>query len=298
MKQDVAGIAALVRRTIFVIFACALIAGSATFFLFFRAAAIDHVEDEALALMNAALAVRAYTVDEVRPIVRDGSYENFHPQSVPSYAAQAVFRRLSTAEGTYSYREAALNPTNPNDLATSFEARIIQRFRQGDADGAVSGVRERDGVTQLYQARPIRIQDKACLECHSKPSRAPDSMLAKYGRDGGFGWEMGEVVGIQMLTVPIDNEFATIYEVLAIYFGILVILFVVVSIFVIRPLQRNVIRPLRELAESAERASLRDDDDALPVRGAQEVRTLAVSINRLRRSLHVAMQWDRKGGGE
>lgn len=289
MKQDVAGIASLVRRTIFIIFACALLAGSAAFFLFFRSAAIDHVEDESLAMMDAALAVRAYTVDEVRPIVKERSPNTFHQQSVPSYAAQSVFQRLSTSDNSYSYREAALNPTNPDDLATNFEARIIKRFRQDDAEKSVSGLRETDSGTQFYQARPIRIQDKGCLECHSTPERAPDPMLAQYGSDGGFGWEMGEVVGVQMLTVPVDKEFATIYEVLAVFFAILVILFIVVSIFVVRPLQRNVIRPLRELAETAERSSLRDDDTELPAHGAAEVRRLAESITRLRRSLHVAM---------
>lgn len=279
-------IAALVRRTVFVVFASALLAGSAAFFIFFRAAALDHVRDEASALMDTALAVRGYTVDEVRSRLDDQTGE-FHRQSVPSYAAQAVFERLNS--GGYSYREAALNPTNPDDQATAFEADLIKRFRRGTEDNAISGVRQRDGKMEFYQARPIRIQNEACLECHDTPERAPEAMLAKYGRDRGFGWEMNEVVGIQKLTVPMDKEYATIYEILAIFFVILFVLFIIVSIVVVRPLQRHVIRPLRDLAAAAERASLRGGDDQLPTRGALEVRRLATAVQRLRHSLQIAL---------
>lgn len=285
--EDAADIAALMRRTVFVVFACALIVGSAAFFIFFRAAAFNHVRDEARALMDTALAVRGYTVDEVRPPLNYEISNEFHRQSVPSYAAQAVFQRLDS--GGYRYREAALNPTNPDDQATAFETELIKRFRDGIEDNTISGIRERNGTTQFYQARPIRIQDEACLVCHDTPERAPAPMLAKYGRDGGFGWEMNEVVGIQMLTVPMGKEYAMIYELLAIFFTILLILFVVVSIVVVRPLQRNVIRPLRDLAAAAERTSLRGGDDPLPTGGASEVRCLAAAIERLRHSLAVAL---------
>lgn len=139
----------------------------------------------------------------------------------------------------------------------------------------ISGTRQENGITEFYQARAIRIEDQACLECHSTPERAPDPMLTEYGADGGFGWEMGEVVGVQMLTVPIDKEYAMIYEILAIFFTLMVILFAVISIVVVRPLQRNVIRPLRELAVVTERASLRGGDDPLPQYGAAEVGTFA-----------------------
>lgn len=289
-EKDVADIAALVRRAVIVVFGCALVAGSTAFFITFRSAAYEHVQEEASALMDTALAIRAYTVDEVRPKIRgnrEHDPEQFHEQTVPSYAAQAVFQRLDS--GGYSYREAALNPTNPDDRATAFEADLIKRFRDDNEQEQISGTRQRDGVTQFYQARPIRISAPACLACHSTPERAPEPMLTKYGRHGGFGWELGEVVGIQMLTVPIDSEYATIYEILAIFFAIMVVLFAVVSIVVVRPLQRNLIRPLRELADATERASLRGGDEPLPEYGAYEVRRLSRAVARLRRSLRTLL---------
>ena len=292
--EQTTDIAALVRRTVFVVFASALLVGSAAFFIFFRAAAFDHVRDEASALMNTALAVRGYTVDEVRPRLDFQTGKEFHRESVPSYAAQAVFQRQNS--GGYSYSEAALNPTNPDDQATAFEADLIKRFRRGTEDNAVSGMRQQDGSLIFYQARPIRIQDEACLECHDTPERAPEPMLAQYGRGGGFGWEMNEIIGIQKLTVPMDEEYATIYEILAIFFVILLVLFIIVSIVVVRPLQRHVIRPLRDLTTDAERASLRGGDDELPTHGALEVRRLAAAVQRLRRSLRVALGEQRDSG--
>lgn len=112
-------------------------------------------------------------------------------------------------------------------------------------------------------------------------------MIAQYGDKNGFGWTLGETVGIQILTVPIEDEFRSIYELVAIFFAMLVLLFLVVSLMVTLPLQRNVIQPLRKLADIAERSSLRGDDFPLPKNGAGEIQQLSEAISRLRTSLNV-----------
>jgi hypothetical protein len=40
------------------------------------------------------------------------------------------------------------------------------------------------------------------LECHSTPEAAPKSLSATYGRGGGFGWQLNEIVGPQIISVP------------------------------------------------------------------------------------------------
>jgi nitrate/nitrite-specific signal transduction histidine kinase len=114
-------------------------------------------------------------------------------------------------------------------------------------------------------------------------------MLDLYGDKNGFGWKMGETIGIQILTVPVEDEFRSIYELVAIFFAMLVTLFIVVSLMVTLPLQRNVIQPLRRLAEMADRSSSRCDGAPLPQGGAGEIQQLSAAISRLRASLNVSM---------
>ena len=55
---------------------------------------------------------------------------SFLPQSVPAYSANEYFKQLRKKFPDYSYREATLNPTNPVNRATDWEADIVRYFRQ------------------------------------------------------------------------------------------------------------------------------------------------------------------------
>src|SRR5262245_31499778 len=79
-------------------------------------------------MMEAALSMRGYTVGEVRPLLPYDP-ETFHRQSVPAYAATAIMNQLRKKYSDYAYKEAALNPTNPNNRAADWEADIVNTFR-------------------------------------------------------------------------------------------------------------------------------------------------------------------------
>ena len=282
-------ISSLVRRATVLVFVFALVVGSATFYFFFNAATMRHVEDEARTLLSLAMASRSYTIENISPLLSQLPDDTFHAEQVPSFAAQTLFRSIIVDETNYTYREAALNPTNPLDQADKFEAELIAEFRRNSDSTETQGVRQIEGAATFYIARPITISNQACLECHSTPNAAPPAMLALYGDKNGFGWKMDETIGIQILTVPVEDEFRSIYELVAIFFAMLVTLFIVVSLMVTLPLQRNVIQPLRRLAEVADRSSLRDDNAPLPEGGAGEIQQLSAAISRLRASLNVSM---------
>jgi hypothetical protein len=153
-------------------------------------------------MMEASLAVRAYTVGEIQPLLAPHMGDRFLPQSVPAYAATQAFGRLREHHGEYTYKEATLNPTNPRNRATDWEADVVELFRNHPDRQEVFGERETPGGRSLYLARPIRIEYEGCLVCHSTPERAPPSMLARYGANNGFGWAKDEVVGAQVVSVP------------------------------------------------------------------------------------------------
>jgi hypothetical protein len=48
------------------------------------------------------------------------------------------------------------------------------------------GERDTPMGKSLYLARPIR-NEAQCSTCHSTPSAAPRTLIARYGNDNGFG---------------------------------------------------------------------------------------------------------------
>ena len=128
----------------------------------------------------------------------------FHPQSVPAFAATEIFTYLRGKYPEYFYKEATLNPTNPRDRATDWEADIVNQFRGNPALLEYLGTRETATGTALVLARPLQIKNVSCLTCHSTPDKAPPEMRKLYSDANGFGWKMDEIIGAQVVAVPMS----------------------------------------------------------------------------------------------
>jgi hypothetical protein len=150
----------------------------------------------------------------------------FHPQSVPAFAATEIFRYLREKFPDYFYKESTLNPTNPRDRATDWESDVVNQFRAGSSLAEFIGTRAASTGTALFLARPIKVNNVSCLECHSTPDKAPTEMIKLYGGDNGFGWKLDDVIGAQIVSVPVsvpvrmaENAFRAIVVWLAGAFG-------------------------------------------------------------------------------
>lgn len=251
----------------------------------------DEVVRNARLMMEAATSVRTYTINQIQPHLIKQLEEVFLPQTVPAYAATEAINQLQKKYPDYSYKEATLNPTNPRDRASDWEADIVQQFRQhADLKELVS---ERQSSTgrSLFIAKPIQITNPACLQCHTTAAMAPPTMIKVYGEANGFGWKLNEIVGAQVVTVPMeipirnaDRAFTTFMASLA---GVFLVVFVVLNLM----LSWLIIRPIRKLSQAADRISTGDfQEPEFVEKGKDEVAVLGSSFNRMRRSLEKAMQ--------
>ncbi len=241
-------------------------------------------------MMETALAVRSYTVDEIKPHLDPMLEKEFLPQSVPAYSAIETFGRLQKKYPDFSYREATLNPTNPRDKSLDWETVLIQAFRNGNQKEII-GERLTATGPSLYLARPIRISNPACLACHSTPDAAPVSLRMKYGTSNGFGWQHNEIVGAQIITIPTGlaerNSLRAFGSFAAVLGGLFLLLFVVINVM----LTRMVVRPIAHIAQLSNdisRGNLKIPE--FEESGAQEIRHLQVSFNRMRRSIEKAIK--------
>ncbi len=249
----------------------------------------DEVLRNAGVIMEAALSMRYYTQKHVSPKL-DYQPDTFLPESVPAFAATEMMNQLRRKYDNYNYKEAVLNPTNPRDRAVEWESDVVNEFRKGTTEPEIMGMRMATSGPSLYLARPLKIVDEGCLACHSTPDKAPAAMVKQYGDSNGFGWKLNEVIGAQVVTVPMslpianaDKAFVTFMASLS---GVFIVLFVILNLM----LSFLIVRPITEMSEAANEISTGNMDiPEFADKGKDEMALLAKSFNRMRRSLQKAI---------
>ena len=248
------------------------------------------IRAEAELMMASALAARDYTASEVAPLLHEKMQSAFLPQSVPFYAATEHFLRLHASRPEYSYEEATLNPTNLRDRATDWQADIIRRFSNDPGAREVFGERDTPMGRSLYLAKPIRTTNE-CLSCHGSAADAPPTVIARYGGSNGFGWQANDVVGAQVVSVPVASAAARASGAFSAFLASLVAVFVALLVVVNLVLYLLVVRPVRRMAQIADRLSVGDASaPEFPVSGGEEIAALGRSFNRMRKSLDKALK--------
>lgn len=253
----------------------------------------QQVLQNARIMMSSADAIRKFTDTYIGPLAAPQNHTGakFIAASVPSFAAQTTFRDVQARFPDFTYREPTLNPTNLTDRPADWEADYINAFRNKADLKELTGDRETPIGRVLSLARPIAIDDPACLECHSTPSQAPASMLASYGSANGFGWKLHEVVGAQVVSVPMalpmQQAQATFMTFMAILLGVFVLIVVILNIL----LHYTVVKPVVKLSRIANAVSMGNADvEDYERKGRDEIAVLSNAFNRMRRSLDSAMR--------
>ena len=251
----------------------------------------DEVLHSAGIMMASAKAIRSYTVNEVRPLLALQMKRAFMPQTVPAYAATQNILGLRETYPDYTYKEATLNPTNPTNRAVDWEADLIDWFRNHPDDTELVGERDTPTGRSLYLSRPIKVGNEGCLVCHSTPDAAPATMVSQYGTANGFGWQLNEIIGAQIVSVPMSVSLhraqKTFYAFVASLAGVFVFIAILANVL----LNTVVIKRIVAMSKVANDVSMGATDiPELTVTGTDEIASLATSFNRMRRSLGNAMK--------
>jgi len=252
----------------------------------------QQVLQQAQLMAASASATKDYTDQQVSPILEKTPQHNadFLAQTIPFSAANVTFKYLRAAYPDYVLREAALNPTNLDDRAADWEADLISYFRNNPSQTSHVGERNTPTGQVLYVAAPI-VAAGGCLQCHSQASIAPKAMIKHYGPDHGFGWKPNDIVGAQIVSVPMSVPIALAdkgFHALLISLGAIFLLTIVLidlAMFFI------VIRPLRRVSKNADLISKGDvDQPLLAVNGKDEIAEVTASFNRMHTSLIKAFE--------
>ncbi len=234
-----------------------------------------------------ALAARQYTVKTMRPLARKlAGPQGFHPEIMGGFfVARAVAENFSKAQPGYYFKQAALNPVNPDNLADKNEMPIIAELASQPDLKMKNGVVEKDGSQYFYVARPV-VAKQGCLKCHGDKASAPKGRVMKYPGGGGYNYAAGSVVAAFFNYVPIEKALA---EVKAVAIKSIVIaalsvflILIVVWYFITTAITRPLIN-LTELAEDISRGKGLGQD--ITRDSKDEIGALYGSFNRLRVSV-------------
>lgn len=272
--------------------------GTSGFFIarFAHSYLVDNAREEVLQqaqlMLAGARSVRDYIADDVSPLLQQNPRHRIHflPETIPFHGATTTFSKLRKEYPDYTYKEAALNPTNLEDRATDWESDLIRGLRDHPDQAQAIGVRRTPSGRALYVATPIKATPD-CLECHSTPSAAPPAMLTVYGSANGFGWKKDDIIGAQIVSVPMAVPLARAdqaWQRLLIFLTLAMILTIVA---LDAGVYWFVIRPLRIVSAAADRVSRGEKDvPTVEIKGKDEIATVSASFNRMQVSLAKALR--------
>jgi HAMP domain-containing protein len=251
----------------------------------------NQVLENARIMMSAASAIRQYTADDLVPLLPIEHDGKFVAETVPAFAAQTNFKSVAAAFPGFTYREPTLNPTNLKDRPADWEADIIRYFINNPKVPELIAERDTPAGRTLNLSQPIPVDDQACLTCHSTPTAAPPSLTQTYGTQNGFGWNLHDIIGARVVTVPMAVPLAAARATYLTFLGILIIIFAIIFAILNLLLRYLVITPVKRVTAMADAVSLGDETVESYVRqGKDELASLSVSFNRMRESLKQAME--------
>jgi HAMP domain-containing protein len=254
----------------------------------------QEVANLAFLVIETMNSVRNYTTIHISPELSNRLETEiaFLPETVPAYSAREVFENLR-ANSNYQdfyYKEATLNPTNLKDKADDFEASLVEQFRQDSDLKQLVGFRSIDNQNFYYVARPLAVEKASCLQCHSLPENAPQSLINTYGDRNGFNWQLNEIVASQMISIPANKVFIAANKLQISIIGILA-LFLLIAIAAINIFMRfAIVQPLQKMSHLSTKVSKGNLNAEFVHDHNDEIGILAKALNRMKVSLQMAMQ--------
>lgn len=182
------------------------------FFNFYKNLAIQDTKQEAISILNTMKALRLYIENTQRPLIydlknRDMLDKNFFDPKIlsSSYITKHIYDiLLRDKKINYTFKLAAANPTNLENMATGFEVKILKQFQNNEIKQYFDTFKK-EGVDYFYIALPISINKPSCLECHGDPASAPPAMIKLYGDKHGFHEKVDEIRALISLKAPVKD---------------------------------------------------------------------------------------------
>ena len=209
---------------------------------------------------------------------------NFYSKN-PALAQREFSEVVARSGSPAQFRLTSHNVMNPGNAPDAFEIAALQRIREG-------ALKEYFELTPdgFRYARTL-YHKASCIGCHGDAEKAPADVKARYGMTSGFGFKEGDVAGVISVRLPARSFWSVALAIVGGWqLAMIIGAFLMAMLFV----RSAIVRPVKRLTTATHQISLARPAD-LGVGGIgrnsrNELHQLALAIDRLRQSIHIAMR--------
>lgn len=248
-------------------------------------------KEQILEQANQELSLLVDMVRSVRNVVREDTRpyflpkgEFFAPVVSSTVMAKTVASKFAKLRPEYYIRIVSDNPLNRENLPTSAERAILNRFRVAGAPDSIIETGTLRNETYLISAAPAKAR-KGCQTCHGQAEAAPTQITEQYGTTHGYGYRDGSVVGASVVGVPMANLMDVVLVRSLTILIVTTIVFSLIFLFINSMIKRSIIRPILSISEAATSVSRGNIGESISTDRTDEIGELAHSIELMRRSL-------------
>jgi len=209
---------------------------------------------------------------------------NFYSKN-PALAQREFSEVVARSGSPAKFPLTSHNVMNPANTPDPFETAALQRIRSG-------GLKEYFELTpEGFRYARTLYHKASCISCHGEADKAPNDVKVRYGTANGFGFKEGDVAGVISVRLPARSFWRVALTIvggwqLAMILGA----FLIALLFV----RFAIVGPIKRLTRASHQISLAQTAD-LGVAGVgrnsrNELHQLALAIDRMRRSVHIAMR--------
>lgn len=191
-----------------------------------------------------------------------------------------VIEKAKLENFQFTYKRMSINPRNRDNGLTEIYAEILTIFKKDKNLNEWQGIKSFDKHRFFILAKPIYIKEN-CLRCHGEPQQAPVGLISKYGNEGGFGFKIDELMGIETVSISMDiilNEIIqTTINICTIGIIVIILLFIAIEGSFIRLIGH----PLKKISQHFTKISQNMLLDATTLKGKKhdEIGELIASFN-------------------
>lgn len=191
---------------------------STILYYYLRSQVIKEAENKTMIIMTHVKATGDYVRETLRPAItaaltRLNARDEFIVEAMSTtHVSLQVMERFNKKLSGYVFKRVSDNPMNSKNRADFLHLDMLTYFRLNKEKTLWNGIVDMDGKKYLFHISPV-LMEKTCLQCHGKPGDAPKELVKRYGISGGFGREVGSVIGLNSVSVPLDVAFAEIKKV-------------------------------------------------------------------------------------
>ncbi|MFT5702224.1 MAG: hypothetical protein ACI8ZB_005138 [Desulforhopalus sp.] len=172
-------------------------------------------------LLREVEAIRSYVNEELRPKMYElHGQDTFIIEAMSTtYISTTIMARFAETMPDYIYRRVSLNPHNPRNLADPFEEEMFDWFEVDSSRLFWQGIVKKSGESHFVSMVPDYFTAD-CIRCHGKAEEAPQELTDRYGMDGGFRFQAGDLGGINSVAIPVSEALREAWQGSLLLFGI------------------------------------------------------------------------------